>query len=223
MDSNEQRYGGTELDVNGGSVGCARFPNAKVTCETAHEPTVEGGVREVRTVVVEGLTAQEMLAPENRADAIDFMGRVAEAAGEMGFRFRDPEANAAAELLLRGEAAKARAAEMGAAEKGLVDAGQRLVDGLFGKESGPKRQKGWRGDPAPSGCASARHGWSCRAAAFSGEAAIAPGSSGTVLPASRPARRGRSTCRGARTGGRCRRLWRRRRTPASRTCASTRA
>ena len=138
----EQRYGGTELDVNGGSVGCARFPNAKVTCETAHEPTVEGGVREVRTVVVEGLTAQEMLAPENRADAIDFMGRVAEAAGEMGFRFRDPEANAAAELLLRGEAAKARAAAMGAAEKGLVDAGQRLVDGLFGKESGIKVREG---------------------------------------------------------------------------------
>lgn len=142
IDSNEQRYGGTELDVNGGNVGCARFPNAKVTCETAHEPTVEGGVREVRTVVVEGLTAQEMLAPENRADAIDFMGRVAEAAGEMGFRFRDPEANAAAELLLRGEAAKARAAEMGAAEKGLVDAGQRLVDGLFGKESGIKVREG---------------------------------------------------------------------------------
>ena len=83
-----------------------------------------------------------MLAPENRADAIDFMGRVAEAAGEMGFRFRDPEANAAAELLLRGEAAKARAAEMGAAEKGLVDAGQQLVDGLFGKESGIKVREG---------------------------------------------------------------------------------
>ena len=87
----------------------------------------------------------------------------------------------------------------------------------------PKLQNGWRGDPAPSWRADACRHWFRRTAAFPGTSTVVPVQAGTDLPAPRPARRGRSTCRGARTVGRRRRLWRRRRTPAPRTCAWTRA
>ena len=54
----------------------------------------------------------------------------------------------------------------------------------------PKRQNGWRGDPAPSGRANACPRWRCRPAAFPGVAATAPESSGTAIPAPCPGRQG---------------------------------
>ena len=118
-----------------GTVGCARFPEA-----TARRVTGEDG-RPV--VVVEGITGEEMMRPENRDSAVQFITRLKEMAGDADIQFADVSAADAAEALLMAARVKARAeARENIGEAGfspqqeLVEAGQRLVDGLFGEKSG---------------------------------------------------------------------------------------
>ena len=122
-----------------GSVGCVRFEGAKATrtrSEDGHE-----------IVLIEGMTGEEMMRPENRDAAVQFVTRLKEMAGDVDLVFADVSAADAAEALLMAARVKARAEESGRARSPsapLVDAGQRLVDGLFGEKSGIRVRTGTR-------------------------------------------------------------------------------
>ena len=124
-----------------GSVGCVRFEGAKATRTRSEDG------REI--VLVEGMTGEEMMRPENRDAAVQFVTRLKEMAGDVDLVFADVSAADAAEALLMAARVKARAeARSNVGEAGLspqnqlVDAGQRLVDGLFGEKSGIRVRTG---------------------------------------------------------------------------------
>jgi len=120
-----------------GKVGCARFPDAKATRTRSEDG------RDV--LLVEGLTGEQMMRPENRESAVQFLARLKEMAGDVDIMFADVSAADAAEALLlakRVQAQAGRARTPAAPQEGLVEAGQRLVDGLFGKDSGIRVRTG---------------------------------------------------------------------------------
>ena len=109
--------------------------------------TVSEDGREI--VLIEGMTGEEMMRPENRDAAVQFVTRLKEMAGDVDLVFADVSAADAAEALLMAARVKARAeARSNVGEAGLspqnqlVDAGQRLVDGLFGEKSGIRVRTG---------------------------------------------------------------------------------
>ena len=70
-----------ELDVVDGAVGCARFPGAKVGRREVAYVTESGETAKRTLAVIEGVSAEEMMAPENRADAVAFVKKIAEEQG----------------------------------------------------------------------------------------------------------------------------------------------
>ena len=127
-----------------GSVGCVRFEGAKATRTRSEDG------REI--VLIEGMTGEEMMRPENRDAAVQFVTRLKEMAGDVDLVFADVSAADAAEALLMAKRVQARAEEARSSVSGdsiagsnqLVDAGQRLVDGLFGEKSGIRVRTGTR-------------------------------------------------------------------------------
>ena len=127
-----------------GSVGCVRFEGAKATRTRSEDG------REI--VLIEGMTGEEMMRPENRDAAVQFVTRLKEMAGDVDLVFADVSAADAAEALLMAARVKARAEEARSSVSGdtiagsgdLVAAGQRLVDGLFGEKSGIRVRTGTR-------------------------------------------------------------------------------
>ncbi len=98
-------------------------------------------------VLIEGMTGEEMMRPENRDAAVQFVTRLKEMAGDVDLVFADVSAADAAEALLMAKRVQARAEDSGRARSPsapLVDAGQRLVDGLFGEKSGIRVRTGTR-------------------------------------------------------------------------------
>ena len=79
------------------------------------------------------------------------------------------------------------AAEAFEVAKGSIADSDRVWQERFNRTI-PKRHHARRGDPAPSGRATACPRWRCLSAAFPGVAATAPEASGTVLPAPCPGR-----------------------------------
>ena len=127
-----------------GSVGCVRFEGAKATRTRSEDG------REI--VLIEGMAGEEMMRPENRDAAVQFVTRLKEMAGDVDLVFADVSAADAAEALLMAARVKAMAEEARSSVSGdsiagsnqLVDAGQRLVDGLFGEKSGIRVRTGTR-------------------------------------------------------------------------------
>ena len=127
-----------------GSVGCVRFEGAKATRTRSEDG------REI--VLIEGMAGEEMMRPENRDAAVQFVTRLKEMAGDVDLVFADVSAADAAEALLMAKRVQARAEDARSSVSGdsiagsnqLVDAGQRLVDGLFGEKSGIRVRTGTR-------------------------------------------------------------------------------
>ena len=125
-----------------GSVGCVRFEGAKATRTRSEDG------REI--VLIEGMTGEEMMRPENRDAAVQFVTRLKEMAGDVDLVFADVSAADAAEALLMAARVRARAEARSvsgdtiAGSGDLVAAGQRLVDGLFGEKSGIRVRTGTR-------------------------------------------------------------------------------
>ena len=121
-----------------GSVGCVRFEGAKATRTRSEDG------REI--VLIEGMTGEEMMRPENRDAAVQFVTRLKEMAGDVDLVFADVSAADAVEALLMAARVRARASSVSgdtiAGSGDLVSAGQRLVDGLFGEKSGIRVRTG---------------------------------------------------------------------------------
>ncbi len=109
-------------------------PEAKVRAGVEIE--MPDGAKE-RGVLVEGLDPAEMLRPERREAVTDFLVELMDQT-RGNVAFDSPEVEAAARELLQGRVAREEAART----VELVDAGQRLVNNLFGEESGIKVRKG---------------------------------------------------------------------------------
>jgi hypothetical protein len=95
----------------------------------------------VKGVLIKGLDPAEMLRPERRDAIADFLIEVIDGA-QGRVAFENPEAEAAARELLKERVAREETQAQRQAEQEIVDAGQKLVDGLFGEESGIKVRRG---------------------------------------------------------------------------------
>lgn len=113
-------------------------PEARV--EAGAEIDMPDGTR-VKGVLIKGLDPAEMLRPERRDAVADFLIEVIDGA-QGRVAFENPEAEAAARELLKERVAREETQSQRQAEQEIVDAGQNLVDGLFGKESGIKVRRG---------------------------------------------------------------------------------